>query len=104
MGKVDWGRWDAKAIDTNYYNRGVHEGSLALPQFFKLAVERARRNPLPFMDSVNAKVDMQRLQNSAQATSPDGAASDEVIREDQDFFSAFGLGAFSPSKHVHGDL
>ncbi len=34
---INWQKWDAKNIDTRYYNKGIHHASFYLPQFLKQA-------------------------------------------------------------------
>ena len=35
---IHWDKWDAKNIDTMYYNKGVHKASFYLPQYVKQAM------------------------------------------------------------------
>ena len=32
---INWDKWDAKNIETTYYNKGVHQASFYLPQYIK---------------------------------------------------------------------
>lgn len=38
--RVTWRDWEAKAIETNYYNEDVHEGAFALPAYLQRAVDQ----------------------------------------------------------------